>query len=128
VSSAAVFLAAASQRTERVELGTAVIPIGYESPFRPAEDLSTVDVLSRGRLQAGFSAGVPSNAELLAGLVHDGDWRGYDLSHSRIARLAENLRGEFLGSGTPWCRILPGRSGMADHFPAQITQHPIPHY
>ncbi|MFE0385230.1 LLM class flavin-dependent oxidoreductase [Streptomyces bungoensis] len=34
VGSAAVFLAAAGRRTERVELGTAVIPIGDESPFR----------------------------------------------------------------------------------------------
>jgi alkanesulfonate monooxygenase SsuD/methylene tetrahydromethanopterin reductase-like flavin-dependent oxidoreductase (luciferase family) len=101
VSSAPVFLAAASQRTQRVELGTAVIPIGYESPFRLAEDLSMADVLSRGRLQVGLSAGVPTNAELLAGLVYDGDWREYDFSHARIARLAENLRGGFLGdSGT----------------------------
>jgi alkanesulfonate monooxygenase SsuD/methylene tetrahydromethanopterin reductase-like flavin-dependent oxidoreductase (luciferase family) len=97
VSSAAVFLAAASQRTRRIELGTAVIPIGYESPFRLAEGLSMADVLSRGRLQAGFSAGVPTNSELLAGLVYDGDWRSYDFSHDRIARLAANLRGEFLG-------------------------------
>ena len=56
VSAAAVFLAAAAQRTRRVQLGTAVIPIGYESPFRLAEDLSTADVLSRGRLQVGLSA------------------------------------------------------------------------
>src|ERR1700728_1990209 len=40
VSSAAVFLAAASQRTRRIELGTAVIPMGYESPFRLGEDLN----------------------------------------------------------------------------------------
>jgi alkanesulfonate monooxygenase SsuD/methylene tetrahydromethanopterin reductase-like flavin-dependent oxidoreductase (luciferase family) len=97
VSSAAVFLAAASQRTRRIELGTAVIPIGYESPFRLAEDLSMLDVLSRGRLQAGFSAGVPANSELLAGLLYDGDWRGYDFSHARIARLAANLRGPGTG-------------------------------
>jgi alkanesulfonate monooxygenase SsuD/methylene tetrahydromethanopterin reductase-like flavin-dependent oxidoreductase (luciferase family) len=50
VTSAAVFLAAAGgQRTRRVELGSAVIPIGYESPFRLAEDLSVADVLSGGR-------------------------------------------------------------------------------
>ena len=55
------------------------------------------DVLSRGRLQVGFSAGVPTNSELLAGLVYDGDWRSYDFSHERVARLAANLRGEFLG-------------------------------
>lgn len=57
VSSAPVFLAAASQRTRRIELGTAVIPIGYESPFRLAEDLSMADVLSRGRLQVGSAPG-----------------------------------------------------------------------
>lgn len=48
VGSAAVFLAAAGQRTSRIQLGTAVIPIGYESPFRLAEDLSMADVLSGG--------------------------------------------------------------------------------
>jgi alkanesulfonate monooxygenase SsuD/methylene tetrahydromethanopterin reductase-like flavin-dependent oxidoreductase (luciferase family) len=96
VSSAAVFLAAASQRTRRIELGTAVIPIGYENPFRLAEDLTTVDVLSRGRLQPGFSTGMP-HADLLGDLVHDGDWHSYDLSYGRIGRLLSNLRGAYLG-------------------------------
>ncbi|GGQ79610.1 LLM class flavin-dependent oxidoreductase [Streptomyces asoensis] len=96
VGSAAVFLAAAGQRTERVELGTAVIPIGYESPFRLAEDLALADVLSRGRLQAGFSTGMP-HAELLGDLVYDGDWRDFDLSYGRIARVIDNLRGDYLG-------------------------------
>jgi alkanesulfonate monooxygenase SsuD/methylene tetrahydromethanopterin reductase-like flavin-dependent oxidoreductase (luciferase family) len=123
VSSAAVFLAAASQRTRRIELGTAVIPIGYESPFRLAEDLAMVDVLARGRLQAGFSAGVPTNSELLAGLVYDGDWRSYDFSHARIARLAGHLRGEFLAgpdtvvphpSGPQRPRLRPYDPGLAD--------------
>jgi len=97
VASAAVFLAAAGQRTTRIQLGTAVIPIGYESPFRLAEDLATADVLSRGRLQVGFSAGTPPHAELLAHLAFDGDWREYDLSYNRVSRLVENLRGEYLG-------------------------------
>ncbi|WP_405988123.1 LLM class flavin-dependent oxidoreductase [Streptomyces sp. NBC_00986] len=97
VGSAAVFLAAAGQRTERVELGTAVIPIGYESPFRLAEDLALADVLSRGRLQIGFSTGMP-HAELLGDLVHDGDWRSFDLSYGRVARVVDNLRGDYLGA------------------------------
>ena len=122
VSSAAVFLAAASQRTRDIELGTAVIQIGYESPFRLAEDLSVADVLSRGRVQAGFSAGVPPTADLLAGLVYDGDWREYDLSHARIARLAGYLEGEFLGgadtvvphpAGPQRPRIRPHDPGLA---------------
>jgi alkanesulfonate monooxygenase SsuD/methylene tetrahydromethanopterin reductase-like flavin-dependent oxidoreductase (luciferase family) len=96
VSSAAVFLAAASQRTRRIELGSAVIPMGYESPFRLAEDLATADVLARGRLQPGFSTGMP-HADLLGDLVYDGDWRTHDLSYGRVGRLIDNLRGRYLG-------------------------------
>lgn len=123
VGSAAVFLAAAGQRTERIQLGTAVIPIGYESPFRLAEDLSTADVLSRGRLQVGFSAGVPPHAELMGQLVFDGDWRGYDLSHGRINRLIDNLRGDYLGDAdtviqspgnTQRPRLQPHDPGLVD--------------
>lgn len=123
VGSAAVFLAAAGQRTDRIELGTAVIPIGYESPFRLAEDLSLADVLSGGRLQVGFSAGKPPHAELIGHLVFDGDWREYDLSYSRIARLVDNLRGEFLGDedtvikspgNVQRPRLQPHSPGLAD--------------
>lgn len=96
ISSAGVFLAAATQRTSRIQLGTAVIQIGYESPYRLAEDLSTVDVLSRGRLNIGLSAGTPAHAALLGPRVFDGNWKEYDLSHTRVIRFADNLRGEFL--------------------------------
>ncbi|MFK0174034.1 LLM class flavin-dependent oxidoreductase [Streptomyces sp. NPDC090306] len=122
VGSAAVFLAAASQRTERIELGTAVIPIGYENPFRLAEDLSLADVLSGGRLQAGFSTGMP-HADLLGDVVHDGDWREYDLSYGRIARVVEHLRGDYLGDpdtvihspgNVQRPRLQPHNPGLAD--------------
>jgi alkanesulfonate monooxygenase SsuD/methylene tetrahydromethanopterin reductase-like flavin-dependent oxidoreductase (luciferase family) len=122
VGSAAVFLAAAGQRTERVELGTAVIPIGWESPFRLAEDLSLADVLSRGRLQVGFSTGLP-HAELLGDLVYDGDWRSFDLSYGRVARVIDNLRGEYLGApgtvihspgNTQRPRLQPHNPGLVD--------------
>lgn len=97
VSSASVFLAAATQRTHRIELGTAVIQMGYENPFRLAEDLATVDVLSGGRLQVGVSAGPPALAGLLGTRFLDGDGVGVDYSHRRVARLADNLRGDFIG-------------------------------
>jgi alkanesulfonate monooxygenase SsuD/methylene tetrahydromethanopterin reductase-like flavin-dependent oxidoreductase (luciferase family) len=122
VSSGAVFLAAASQRTSHVELGTAVIPIGYESPFRLAEDLSTADVLARGRLQVGVSTGMP-HPELMANLVFDGDWREYDFSHARIEKLIANLRSEYLGDedtrivspgNVQRPRLQPHSTGLAD--------------
>ncbi len=108
VSSAPTFLAAASQRTRRIELGSAVIHMGYENPFRLAEDLATVDLLSRGRLHVGLSAGPPPHADLLAPLVFD-DWQGFDFSHRRVARLADNLRGGLLGDDDRYVESAGGR-------------------
>ena len=59
ISSPVAIMAAASQRTSRIELGTAVIPLGLENPFRLAEDLATVDILSGGRINPGVSVGTP---------------------------------------------------------------------
>ena len=59
ISSPVAVLAAATQRTRRIALGTAVIPLGWENPLRLAEDLATVDVLSGGRLNPGVSVGPP---------------------------------------------------------------------
>nr|WP_298100895.1 LLM class flavin-dependent oxidoreductase [uncultured Shinella sp.] len=104
ISSAAAFLAAASQRTKRIQLGTAVIPIGYESPYRLAEDLSTVDVLARGRLNIGLSAGRPLHADLIGKLVFDDDWERLDFSHERVLRFVENLRSRPIGDDTTFIK------------------------
>jgi alkanesulfonate monooxygenase SsuD/methylene tetrahydromethanopterin reductase-like flavin-dependent oxidoreductase (luciferase family) len=109
VSSASVFLAAASQRTRRIELGTAVIQMGYENPFRLAEDLATVDVLSGGRLNVGVSAGPPALAELLGARFLEAAETGADYSHRRVARLAENLRGDFIGGPDAFITSAAGR-------------------
>lgn len=122
ISSAAVFLGAASQRTSTIELGTAVIPIGYENPFRLAEDLSLADALSRGRLQPGFSTGMP-HADLLADVVFEGDWRTFEFGHARVARTVEHLRGAYLGDESARIespgnvqrpRLQPHTPGLAD--------------
>jgi alkanesulfonate monooxygenase SsuD/methylene tetrahydromethanopterin reductase-like flavin-dependent oxidoreductase (luciferase family)/GNAT superfamily N-acetyltransferase len=124
VSSAATFLAAATQRTRRIELGSAVIPIGYESPFRLAEDLSTADVLSRGRLQVGVSAGIPPHIDLIGDRVFDGDWRDYDLAHGRVARLKREIEGDFIG-GPDTVVHSPGntqRPRLQPHSPGLATR------
>ncbi|MCF1445534.1 LLM class flavin-dependent oxidoreductase [Agrobacterium vitis] len=123
ISSAAVFLAAASQRTRRIEIGTAVIPLGYESPFRLAEDLALADVLSAGRLNIGVSAGLPAHLELIGKKVFDGDWTTYDFSHNRVLRLIDNLRSDYLGGedtrlktpfGPQRPRLQPHAKGLID--------------
>jgi alkanesulfonate monooxygenase SsuD/methylene tetrahydromethanopterin reductase-like flavin-dependent oxidoreductase (luciferase family) len=96
ISSAATFLAAASQRTRRIGLGTAVIQLGYENLFRLAEDLATVDLLSNGRLEVGVSAGAPTYGPLLGDRLFEGDPAAMDFSHNRAIRLRDNLSGGHL--------------------------------
>src|ERR1700742_3583256 len=70
ISSPVAVLAAASQRTSRIDLGTAVIPLGWENPLRLAEDLATGDVLSGGRLNPGFSVGPPTHWDQVRGALY----------------------------------------------------------
>ena len=50
-----VFLAAASQRTERIRLGHGIVlmPPGYNHPARTAERIATLDLISHGRVDFG---------------------------------------------------------------------------
>ncbi|MDR7346117.1 LLM class flavin-dependent oxidoreductase [Enteractinococcus fodinae] len=53
------FLSAASQHTSTMRLGTGVIPMHAEDPIRLAEELQTLDLLSNGRVEAGFATSMP---------------------------------------------------------------------
>ncbi|WP_213814284.1 LLM class flavin-dependent oxidoreductase [Glaciihabitans sp. dw_435] len=94
ISSPVAVLAAASQRTTRIELGTAVIPLGLENPFRLAEDLATVDVLSHGRLNPGFSVGKPTHFDDIKEALYPNSWETEDFGYDRVIRLLDNLRGK----------------------------------
>jgi alkanesulfonate monooxygenase SsuD/methylene tetrahydromethanopterin reductase-like flavin-dependent oxidoreductase (luciferase family) len=50
-----VFLAACSQRTQRIRLGHGIVlmPPGYNQPARVAERIATLDLVSRGRVDWG---------------------------------------------------------------------------
>ncbi|GAA3353262.1 LLM class flavin-dependent oxidoreductase [Streptomyces antimycoticus] len=94
ISSPMAVLAAASQRTSRIELGTAVIPVGWENPLRLAEDLATVDILSRGRLNPGVSVGPPNHYDQVKGALYPDTADLEDFSHERVRRLLDYVRGE----------------------------------
>ncbi|BEP15924.1 LLM class flavin-dependent oxidoreductase [Acidothermaceae bacterium B102] len=94
ISSPIAMLAAASQRTSRIELGTAVTPLGWENPLRLAEDLATVDLLSGGRLNPGISVGPPMRWDEVKGALYPDTAEAEDFSYERVERLLRFVRGE----------------------------------
>ncbi|WP_416445173.1 LLM class flavin-dependent oxidoreductase [Leucobacter sp. HNU] len=123
VSSPAVLFGAISQRTERIGLGNAVIPVGFENPFRLAEDLATVDVISGGRALPGLSVHPPAYDDAANDLVHDTGWREEDYGYGRIERLRSLLAGnpvrevpEYNGIGGDFDsdRVEPHSPGLSD--------------
>jgi alkanesulfonate monooxygenase SsuD/methylene tetrahydromethanopterin reductase-like flavin-dependent oxidoreductase (luciferase family) len=94
ISSPIAVLAAATQRTSRIELGTAVTPLGWENPLRLAEDFATVDVLSGGRLNPGVSVGPPMKFELVKTALYPDTAEQEDFSYERVLRLLRAIRGE----------------------------------
>ncbi len=108
ISSPVAVLAAATQRTRRIELGTAVTPLGWENPLRLAEDWATVDVLSGGRLNPGFSVGPPMRWDDVRDALYPDTAEAEVLGYPRAERLLRFLRGE---EASP----MRGRVGIEDY-------------
>jgi alkanesulfonate monooxygenase SsuD/methylene tetrahydromethanopterin reductase-like flavin-dependent oxidoreductase (luciferase family) len=115
ISSPVAVLAAAAQRTSRIELGTAVIPLGWENPLRLAEDLATVDILSGGRLNPGFSVGPPRYWEDVRGALYPDTWENEDFSYERVSRLLRFVAGETAAA-------LPRQEGF-EQFSSRVEPH-----
>src|SRR5687767_15872105 len=52
-------LSAVGAKTNKIEIGTAVIDMRYENPLYMVEDAGAADLISGGRLQLGISRGSP---------------------------------------------------------------------
>ena len=120
ISSPVAVLAAATQRTSRIELGTAVIPLGWENPLRLAEDLATVDILSGGRLNPGLSVGPPMHYDTVKDALYPDTADAEDFTYARVERLLSFIRGEKASdfSGTVGIenfsdRVQPHAAGLA---------------
>src|SRR5471030_2087793 len=97
-------LAAVGAKTNRIEIGTAVIDMRYENPLYMAEDAGAADLIAGGRLQLGISRGSPEQ-------VIDG-WRhfGYrpaegqsdaDMGRRHAELFLDVLRGEGFAKPNP---------------------------
>lgn len=94
ISSPIAVMAAASQRTKRIALGTAVTPLGWENPLRLAEDLGTVDVLSGGRINPGVSVGPPMQYDRVKGSLYPDTADAEDFGYERVERLLRLVEGQ----------------------------------
>ncbi|MFJ6084872.1 LLM class flavin-dependent oxidoreductase [Streptomyces sp. NPDC092369] len=94
ISSPVAIMAAASQRTSRIELGTAVTPLGWENPLRLAEDLATVDILSGGRVNPGVSVGPPMHFDRVKEALYPDTADVEDFSYERVRRFVDFVRGK----------------------------------
>ena len=116
ISSPIAVMAAASQRTKHIELGTAVTPLGWENPLRLAEDLATVDVLSGGRINPGVSVGTPMQYDTLKHALYPDTADVEDFSKTRVTRLADFL------AGTP-VREFSGKHGVVEEYSSRVEPH-----
>jgi alkanesulfonate monooxygenase SsuD/methylene tetrahydromethanopterin reductase-like flavin-dependent oxidoreductase (luciferase family) len=99
-----VLLAAAAQRTRKIQLGTGVVVLPFESPVRLAEDASVLDALSAGRLQLGLGAGFDQPTYAAFGQKFDERHAPYD---DNLRRLQDLLTGAPLVDTTPEAVLQP---------------------
>jgi alkanesulfonate monooxygenase SsuD/methylene tetrahydromethanopterin reductase-like flavin-dependent oxidoreductase (luciferase family) len=116
ISSPVAVLAAATQRTSRIALGTAVTPLAWENPLRLAEDLATVDVLSGGRLNPGVSVGPPMHWDDVRQALYPDTAEIEDFSYERVARLRRLIAGEPAST-------FRGREGVVEEWSDRVQPH-----
>lgn len=116
ISSPIAIMAAASQRTSRIQLGTAVTPMGWENPLRLAEDLATVDLLSSGRINPGLSVGEPMHYDTVKHELYPDTAEQEDFSYARVDRLARLIAGEPV-------REFSGKQGVVEDFSNRVEPH-----
>ena len=94
-----LFIAAASQRTSRIRLGTGVSSLPYHHPYILAERIRQIDYLTRGRAMFGIGPGsLPSDAYMMG--IPTADAR--DRMEAAIEPLVRLLNGEIVDAQTDW--------------------------
>lgn len=98
-----VALAYAAALTDRVHLGTAVLGVDFRNPVVLAQELATLDELSRERLEVGLGAGWKADDYAATGIPFDPPAARID----RLARALVALRARL----RPGLRIMAGGGG-----------------
>lgn len=111
---ALTFLAAAAHATDRIRLGTAVVPLAFDNPIRLAESAALVNTLSDHRLEFGVGKGNPrgfSTAAYNAFGLDEGDRN--ELFARALAALKAAI-GEPIAAGDEQVSIYPPAADLLD--------------
>src|SRR5580658_9596237 len=97
-------LAAVGARTQKIEIGTAVIDMRYENPPYMAEDAGAADLIAGSRLQLGISRGSPE--QVIDGWRHFGHTPAKGESDAEMGRRSAEeflalLKGEGFAKPNP---------------------------
>ncbi|BEP16207.1 hypothetical protein acdb102_45180 [Acidothermaceae bacterium B102] len=96
LSSPIPFFAAVGQHTDRITLGSAVIPMRYQDPILLAEAAGTADLLTGGRLQLAVSSGTEIWTDVFGAVDTDARTEG----QRRLARFLAGVSGESIHTVT----------------------------
>ncbi len=99
IASPEVFIAAASQRTKHIKLGTGVNSLPYHHPFMLADRIVMLDHLTRGRTMFGVGPGQLTSDAMMLGIDPNLQRPRMEESFDVIMRL---FRGETVTEKTDW--------------------------
>jgi alkanesulfonate monooxygenase SsuD/methylene tetrahydromethanopterin reductase-like flavin-dependent oxidoreductase (luciferase family) len=134
LSSPLPFFAAVGQHTERIRLGSAVIPMRYQEPVLLAEAAATTDLLVGGRLQLALATGSTALWDPVFGAV-DADPRTE--ARRRLERFLAGVAGEAVhtvdgpGQGAPvgtQVRVTPHSPGLRERLRIGAASVDSAHY
>jgi len=105
-----IALAVAAGRTERVDLVTTVLSIGWRNnPILVAKQLASLDLASGGRLLAGLGLGGWPEDYLASGVPQAGNAAAWE---SSLAAMRQVWDGKLRGQGGPTPELSEGRPAL----------------
>jgi limonene 1,2-monooxygenase len=112
ISSPEIFIAAAAQRTKRIQLGTGVISLAYHNPLWVADRLMMLDHLTHGRVIGGVGPGsLPTDSAMIG--LNPTDTR--ELLETNLDILVRLLDGETVTAKTATHEMFDARLQLAPY-------------
>ncbi|MDI6909217.1 MAG: LLM class flavin-dependent oxidoreductase [Nocardioides sp.] len=102
VSSPEIFMAAAAQRTRRIDLGLGVVSLPYHHPFMVADRMALLSHLAHGRVILGVGPGQLADDCRIIGIDPMENRRKMEESLDVVSRL---LAGETVSEKTDWYTV-----------------------